>query len=50
MAHHNTTGTLGEKMALKYLSEKGFVILHQNWRHSHWEVDIIASLKKLCIL
>jgi putative endonuclease len=46
MAHHNVTGVLGEKMALKYLSEKGFVILHQNWRHGNWEVDIIASLEE----
>lgn len=45
MAHHNTTGFLGEQMALQYLLEKGFVILHQNWRHSHWEVDVIASFK-----
>jgi putative endonuclease len=44
MAHHNNTGVLGEKMAAEYLSEKGFTILHQNWRHSHWEVDVIASL------
>lgn len=44
MAHHNTTGALGEQMALNYLVEKGFVILHQNWRYSHWEVDVIASL------
>lgn len=47
MAHHNNTGLLGEKMAAKYLSEKGFTILHQNWRHSHWEVDFIASLKNV---
>ncbi len=46
MAHHNKTGVLGEKMALQYLSEKGFEILHQNWRHSHWEVDVIASLQE----
>jgi putative endonuclease len=45
MAHHNSTGALGEKMALKYLTDKGFIILHQNWRHSHWEVDVIASFK-----
>ena len=45
MAHHNTTGKLGEQMAQEYLLQKGFVILHKNWRHSHWEVDIIASLK-----
>lgn len=44
MAHHNHTGFLGEEMAAKYLLEKGFSILHRNWRHSHWEVDIIASL------
>ena len=31
-------------MAAGYLLEKGFTILHQNWRHSHWEVDFIASL------
>lgn len=47
MAHHNNTGVLGEKMAAKYLSENGFTILHQNWRHSHWEVDIIASQKNV---
>jgi len=44
MAHHNDTGLLGEKMAIEYLLKKGFSILHQNWRHSHWEVDVIASL------
>ena len=45
MAHHITTGKLGEQMALEYLLKNGFVILHKNWRHSHWEVDVIASLK-----
>lgn len=45
MAHHNNTGLLGEKMAVEYLLEKGFSILHQNWWHSHWKVDMIASLK-----
>lgn len=44
MAHHNHTGFLGEKMAAEYLLAKGFTLLYQNWRHSHWEVDIIASL------
>jgi len=42
MADHNTTGASGELMAVKHLTEKGFTILHKNWRHSHWEVDIIA--------
>jgi putative endonuclease len=44
MAHHNNTGFMGEQMAAKYLLEKGFSILHQNWRHRNWEVDFIASL------
>ena len=43
MANHNTTGTTGEIMAAKYLTQNGFALVHQNWRHSHWEVDIIAS-------
>ena len=44
MANHNNTGQLGEKMAAEYLLKRGFNILHKNWRHSHWEVDVIASL------
>ncbi|GAB2821727.1 YraN family protein [Ferruginibacter profundus] len=43
MADHNITGSTGETMAVHYLIEKGFIILHQNWRHSHWEVDVIAA-------
>ena len=43
MARHIKTGELGEKLAAIYFREKGYTILHQNWRHSHWEVDIIAT-------
>ena len=43
MADHNHTGNLGEAMAAEYFVKNGFSILHQNWRHSHWEVDIIAE-------
>jgi putative endonuclease len=43
MAHHNLTGHTGEDLAAKYLSEKGYNILHRNWRHARWEVDIIAD-------
>jgi putative endonuclease len=42
MAQHNLTGNTGEALAAVYLFGKGYNILHQNWRHSHWEVDIIA--------
>lgn len=47
MAKHNTTGTIGEKMAVEYLQKNGFDILHKNWRHGNWEVDIIASQKNI---
>jgi len=43
MAQHNVTGNTGEALAAAYLSEKAFHILHRNWRHGHWEVDIIAE-------
>jgi putative endonuclease len=42
MAEHNKFGTDGENMAAKWLQEKGYEILHRNWRHSHYEIDIIA--------
>lgn len=43
MATHNLLGKDGEAMAVKWLQEKGYIILHKNWRHSYYEVDIIAS-------
>ncbi|MEP6711781.1 MAG: YraN family protein [Ferruginibacter sp.] len=43
MAAHNDTGKLGEDLAAVYFTEKGYQILHSNWRHGHWEVDIIAT-------
>jgi putative endonuclease len=43
MATHNRTGQLGEQMAAAYFIAAGYTIIEKNWRHSHWEVDIIAS-------
>ena len=43
MAIHNDLGKLGEDMAAKWLLEKGFEILHRNWRHGYYEIDIIAK-------
>ena len=43
MAQHNLTGNHGEALAATWLSENGYQLLHQNWRHSRWEVDIIAE-------
>ncbi|MBS1929207.1 MAG: YraN family protein [Chitinophagaceae bacterium] len=43
MAKHNLLGKRGEDKAVKLLLGWGFVIQARNWRHSYWEIDIIAS-------
>lgn len=42
MALHNQLGRRGEDMGEKYLLQNGYLVLHRNWRHSHYEIDIIA--------
>jgi putative endonuclease len=42
MALHNILGKEGEQMAVNWLQEKGYEILHRNWRHSYYEIDIVA--------
>ena len=46
MAEHNELGKEGEEMAAKWLTEKGFTVLHRNWRHSYHEIDIVATKGK----
>ncbi len=43
MAEHNETGEIGEEYAVQFLRQRGFKILHRNWRFGHYEVDIIAN-------
>jgi putative endonuclease len=43
MAVHNQLGKEAEALAARYFSSKGYEILFCNWRHSHYEIDIIAS-------
>lgn len=43
MPTHLEIGKAGEKLAEAYLAEKGFRILHRNWRCGHEEIDLIAS-------
>lgn len=37
------TGSSGEDRAVDHLCEKGYRILHRNWRHKTGEIDIIAE-------
>jgi len=46
MAEHNTLGQEAEEMAVKWLTENGYEILHRNWRHKQFEIDIIALKDK----
>jgi len=47
MAFHNQLGKEAEQMAVNYLLDNGYEILHCNWRHSHYEIDIIAKKNDL---
>jgi putative endonuclease len=42
MASHNQLGKDGEKFAVQFLLDKGYEIMHKNWRYSYYEIDIIA--------
>ena len=44
--HHNNikTGKDGEQLAATFLQKIGYTLLDLNWRHHHWEIDIIATL------
>ncbi|RYG26661.1 MAG: hypothetical protein EOO01_41930 [Chitinophagaceae bacterium] len=47
MALHNEVGTEGENMAAAWLTENGYQVMFRNWRHSHYEIDIIALKDKM---
>ena len=34
-------GKQGERMALEYLKMQGYVLLEQNWRYGHKELDLV---------
>lgn len=43
MTNHINTGKQGEQLAVQYLTEKAFTVMHTNWRYARYEIDIIAS-------
>lgn len=43
LEQNRDTGRRGEDIATQWLEQKGYDVLHRNWRFRHWEVDIIAS-------
>jgi putative endonuclease len=49
MAEHNDLGKAGEALAVKYLEDKGYQILHTNWRNRFEEIDIVAQHQNMLI-
>jgi putative endonuclease len=43
MSRHIKTGVNGEAMAAAWFQNRGFTVLHRNWRHGHCEIDIVAT-------
>jgi putative endonuclease len=43
MSRHLEIGRKGEDLAADWLAHRGFTVLHRNWRHGRYEVDIIAG-------
>lgn len=43
MARHNELGLDGEEQACRYLTAKGYRIVHRNWRSGRHELDIVAT-------
>ena len=43
MATHLDIGKEGEKLAEAYLADRGYRILHRNWRYGKYEIDLITT-------
>jgi putative endonuclease len=50
MADHIDKGISGEKLAVQHLKEKGYHILHTNWRNGKAEADVIAENETFLVL
>ena len=42
MAKHNEIGKLGEDLAVKWLTDKGYSIVRRNYLKKYGEIDIVA--------
>lgn len=50
MSKHNKIGLKGEQIAADFLLNKGYIIIHRNWRNGKKELDIIASKGDLLVI
>lgn len=45
----NEVGVLGETLAAKYLTQKGYQIIDRNWRIRGGEIDLVAKIGQTII-
>ncbi len=50
MADHNDLGNKGEDLAANLLEQKGYEVLHRNWRWGRYEIDIVAQQKDVLVI
>lgn len=50
MAIHNKLGKEGEDSAVNLLNDKGYKILHRNWRSGKYELDIVAQYQNELVI
>jgi len=43
MAEHNFVGKIGEDLAKKFLEEKGYKIIEQNYKTKYSEIDLVTE-------
>jgi putative endonuclease len=49
MAESHSLGEQGEELAAGHLKEKGYKILHRNWKSGKKELDIVAENKEFVV-
>jgi putative endonuclease len=49
MAESHSLGEQGEELAAGHLKEKGYKILHRNWKSGKKELDIVAENKDFVV-
>src|SRR5580700_3634189 len=50
MSKHSKIGIKGEEIAAGFLLNKGYIIVHRNWRSGKKELDIIAQKGDLLVI
>ncbi|MEM1217788.1 MAG: YraN family protein [Bacteroidota bacterium] len=49
MADRDKTGKSGEQLVADFVSQNGWVILHQNWRWKRYEIDLVLGLENVIV-